>query len=48
LDQITFGALVLLGLAVDIESRAGENTSDTGLIIAFFLVFFGNIIVITE
>jgi hypothetical protein len=48
LDQIIFRALVLLGLAVDIESGAGENTSDAGLIIAFFLAFFGGIIVIVE
>jgi hypothetical protein len=39
---------VLLGLAADIKSRAGENTLDTGSTIAFFLVFFGDIIIIIE
>jgi hypothetical protein len=48
LDQIIFRALVFLGLAVDIESGAGENVSDIGSIIAFFLFFSGGIIVITE
>jgi hypothetical protein len=48
LDQITFGVLVFLGLAVDIESGAGEDTSDAGLIIAFFLAFFGSIIIVVE
>jgi hypothetical protein len=43
-----FGALVLLGLAVDIESGAGENTSDAGSTIAFFLAFFGGIIIVVE
>jgi hypothetical protein len=43
-----FRVFVLLGLVVDIESGAGENTSDISLIIAFFLVFFGSIIIITE
>jgi hypothetical protein len=38
---------VLLGLAADIESGA-ENTSDVGSIIAFFLAFFGGIIIIIE
>jgi hypothetical protein len=48
LDQIIFGVLVLLGLAVDIESGARKNISDIGLTITFFLVFFGNIIIIAE
>jgi hypothetical protein len=39
-----FGALVFLGLAADVESGA-ENTSDAGLIITFFLAFFGSIVV---
>jgi hypothetical protein len=39
---------MLLGLAVDMESGAGENASDVDLIITFFLAFFGGIIVITE
>jgi hypothetical protein len=43
-----FRVLVLLGLALDIESGAGENTSDVGLTIAFFLAFFGGIIIIIE
>jgi hypothetical protein len=43
-----FGVLILLGLAVDIKSRTRENASDANSIIAFFLVFFGNIIVIIE
>jgi hypothetical protein len=43
-----FGVLVLLGLAADIESGAGENTSDTDSTIAFFLAFFGSIIVVAE
>jgi hypothetical protein len=43
-----FGALVFLGLAGDIESGARENNSDIGLTIAFFLVFFGGIIIIAE
>jgi hypothetical protein len=43
-----FGVLVLLGLVVDIESGARENASDIDLIIAFFLAFFGGIIVIIE
>jgi hypothetical protein len=48
LDRITFRALVLLGLAVDIESGTRENASDAGLIIAFFLAFFGGIVIIAE
>jgi hypothetical protein len=48
LDQIIFGIFVLLGLAVDMESRAGENTSDISLIIAFFLVFFRGIIIVVK
>jgi hypothetical protein len=39
---------VLLGLAADIESGAGEDTSDADLTIAFFLAFFGGIIIIAE
>jgi hypothetical protein len=39
---------VLLGLVVDIESGARENISDIDLIIAFFLVFFGGIIIVIE
>jgi hypothetical protein len=39
---------VLLGLAADIESGTWENISDASLTIAFFLVFFGGIIVIAE
>jgi hypothetical protein len=35
-----FGVFVFLGLAVNIKSGAGENTSDASLTIAFFLVFF--------
>jgi hypothetical protein len=48
LDQITFGVLVLLGLAANMESGAGEDASDADSTIAFFLAFFGGIIVITE
>jgi hypothetical protein len=48
LDQTTFGALVLLGLAADMESGAGEDASDTDLTIAFFLAFFGGIVVVAE
>jgi hypothetical protein len=39
---------VLLGLAADIESGARENVSDADSTIAFFLAFFGGIIVIVE
>jgi hypothetical protein len=41
-----FKVLILLGLAVNIESGAGENASDIGLTIIFFLAFFGSIIVL--
>jgi hypothetical protein len=43
-----FGALVLLGLVVDIESGAREDASDVDSTIAFFLAFFGSIIVVAE
>jgi hypothetical protein len=43
-----FRVLVLLGLAADIESGARKNISDIDLIIIFFLVFFGGIIIIIE
>jgi hypothetical protein len=39
---------VFLGLAADIKLGTGENTSDIDLTIAFFLAFFGGIIVIAE
>jgi hypothetical protein len=39
---------MLLGLAADIESRAGEDASDADLTIAFFLAFFGSIVIIAE
>jgi hypothetical protein len=42
-----FGVLIFLGLAVEMESGAGENASDIDLII-FFLVFFGGIIIVIE
>jgi hypothetical protein len=43
-----FGVFILLGLVADIESGARKNTSDIGLTIAFFLVFFGSIIIIIK
>jgi hypothetical protein len=43
-----FGVFMFLGLAANIESGAGENASDIDLIIAFFLVFFGSIIIIIK
>jgi hypothetical protein len=39
---------MFLGLVVNIKSGARKNISDTGLTIAFFLVFFGSITVIIE
>jgi hypothetical protein len=43
-----FRVLILLGLAVNIKSGARKNISDISLIITFFLVFFGGIIIIIE
>jgi hypothetical protein len=43
-----FGVFVLLGLAADMESGAGENVSDADSIITFFLAFFGGIVVVVE
>jgi hypothetical protein len=43
-----FGVFVLLGLAANMESRTGENTSDIDSIIVFFLAFFRNIIIIIK